>query len=320
MNILKAFFEFPISCVKYAYYRHKLSKVDYFDYQELAKYKFEPPLFFNSVFAYGNYAAVARLKKSRFNFLTEYLEHGITFYDNLESARLLGYPNRKTIKRIYTFGDKRKNIIEKYLDSLGMKKTVIAIGPYIKGAMFFHSPEEIKEIKEKYGKILLVYPMHSTVGAKSVYSESDFINEILSVKERDFDSVFMCMYWKDFENHPEFIQSCKQHGFIIVCNGFGGDPQFINRQKELIYLSDMVMTNGLGTHIGYAISMDKPVYYYYQQSEYKVDNNLSQSFADSNRDQIEKMKENVRQLFGNPSFNITQEQTAFIQELWGKWN
>lgn len=318
MKKIKLFFKFLYTTINYFYYNRKVKKIDYFDYKNLVYPNHKVPYGFGSVLIYGNWKAIARLKGSRFNFIRDYLEHGLSFFEDYHAVPAIGYVDRKTIKNVYTYSERRKAIIEQYLKSQNLQKNVIAVGPYIKGADFFHSESDLKKIKEKYGKILLVFPVHSMEGATAQYSVQDFIEKIVEMQNQ-FDSVFICVYWKDLETYPEFIDLCKQNNFIIVCNGHRSDPMFINRQKDLIYLSDMIMTNGIGSYIGYGICMNKPVFFYNQETEYHLINNPYDHLVEKNKSYLEEQKSNFISLFGDPSFEITQKQISFIQELWGKW-
>ena len=311
-DILKKIFQFIPSVITYRKESRRLSHVDFFDYNELIKGPFILPPFFNSVLLYGNNKAVESLTHSKFKLSADYLEHGVCFYETPESTMLMGYATRPGIKHIYTFSEHRKAIIEEFLRIKGLKKEVIAVGPYIAGADNFHSEEELSRIKRKYGKILLVYPSHSIDTSLAKYDEQSLIEEIRK-HEDQFDSVFICLYWKDILNQSR-LQHYLDNGFTVVCNGLGSDPHFLSRQKDLISLADMVMTNGLGTHIGYAVYLNKPVYFF-QQKHYYTDGKGNVS----NVPQLKIIENTFINAFQNFSFEITPEQMQLVKEYWGKW-
>ena len=287
-------------------------KVDFFDYERLVRYDFTPPKFFNSVFLYGNYKAVATAQNKHFNFLTDYLEHGVCFINTVESARLLGYVDRRFIKNIYTYGPIRKKIIEQYLKHYNLERNIIEVGPYILGAQHFYSPSQLTTLKKTYGKILLVYPQHSIESRVVHYELDDIIREI-HARKGNFDSVFICLYWKDILIHPEYVQKYLSEGFIVVSNGHRSDPQFLSRQKDLIHLSNMMMTNGLGTHIGYSICMNKPVYFYKQtlQLEHLATN------TNNTENELQLIESEFYTAFSEFSFNISEEQKNLVRQYWG---
>lgn len=317
--MLRKLFGFIKTYILYIRCKRKYGDTDFFQYEKLAHSNFVTPSSFTSVFLYGNYKAVAHLKKFPFNFLTEYLEHGISFYESIESVPALGYVDRKSIRKIYTYGEKRKRAIENYLLKERLEKKVISVGPYIKGSKHFYSFDKLDKLKSQYGKILLVFPMHSVETAKAQYDQSSFINAIEQIREI-FDSVFVCLYWKDIVENFDVIEHYKKQNYIIVCNGHRGDPRFLSRQKDLIHLSDMVMTNALGTYIGYAICMNKPVYYYSQKVEYNLTNNIFANFMDEEEMNMALLKDKLMQLFGQFSFEITEEQITFVKQYWGEWS
>jgi hypothetical protein len=287
-------------------------KVDFFDYERLVRYDFTPPKFFNSVFLYGNYKAVATAQNKHFNFLTDYLEHGVCFINTVESARLLGYVDRRFIKNIYTYGPIRKKIIEQYLKQYNLERNIIEVGPYILGAQHFYTPSQLATLKKTYGKILLVYPQHSIESRVVHYELDDIIREI-HARKGNFDSVFICLYWKDILIHPEYVQKYLSEGFIVVSNGHRSDPQFLSRQKDLIHLSNMMMTNGLGTHIGYSICMNKPVYFYKQtlQLEHIATN------TNNTENELQLIESEFYTAFSEFSFNISEEQKNLVRQYWG---
>ena len=307
-------FKFLYTFCIYKYCSCKYRKVDYFEYKKLAESKFVVTYPFFSTSIYGNYKAIAQLKGKPFNFATEYLEHGLEYSSDLQRVEYLGYPNRAFIKRIYTFGDKRKQVVEKYLESKGLKRDVIAIGPYIKGAAFFKSQDELLKLREKYGKILLAFPQHYSVeyaNAKSI-AEDEFTKEIERISA-DFDKVFICIYFSDI--NEKLVQQYEAKGFQVVTAGNRIDPSFLSRLKDLIFLSSCAISDGTGTQIGYSVCMDRPHYFYKRK-------NASQWVAGKVIKKDDAFYEAERKMalqFGEYPSQITAEQIELVQEYWGKW-
>ena len=310
LDIAKKFILFLPSVIKYRREAKRLSQVDYFDYNELLKGKYVTPKFFNAFFLYGNFRAIPKLSHHKVNFVVDYIEHGISYSDELDSVPALGYADRFCVKNIYTFSEERAKVIEQYLHTKNLKKNIVAVGPYILGADHFYSEEKRKELKKKYGRILLVYPAHSIDVLKANYDVQQLLDEVESRSEY-FDTVFVCLHWLDILDEDRRRQYTDR-GCIIVSNGLGSDPCFISRQKDLISLSDMVMTNSLGTHIGYAVSLNKPVYVYNQKITMTGDTSLRSDTANNTIDVFKKS-------FGNFSFDITEEQLDLVHKIWGRW-
>jgi hypothetical protein len=306
-RIVKILIFFP-ELILYLYYTYKYSKIDYFQYEVLSKTSIRFPhisrVRVNIV--YGNYFAIKKLSND-FSFYKDYSEHGVIFCDYIK--------NMYSCRNIYTYSVRRKEILQASKQELN----VIAVGPYIIGANFFHSRKIRDSLKKKYGKILLVFPTHSLKKVKNQYDVQPFIDEILKIKHY-FQSVFICLHWVDILNnwHHDFLI----HNFVIVTAGSPDDIKFLSRLKDLIELSDMTMSNSIGTHIGYSICMDKPHYFFYQPTNCLLDNKLTNSQKDyeylENKEK-QKLSSIFSDLFGNFSWKISQDQIKLCEKYWGKW-
>ncbi len=238
------------------------------------------------------------------------IEHGIYFGDFVEPLS-----KNPAFKTIITYSLYRKKIIEKYTD-----KKVITVGPYIHYVNYLLPESELIKIKNSLGKTLLVFPMHSTIQLNLQYSHANFLNFLDTIKN-DFDSILVCFYWKDIhnKNHIPFIEK----GFKVVCAGHLMDSHFLHRIKSFIYLSDYVVTNSIGTHIGYCIYLKKPVFYFEQ--DYKIDeskdgdlkkemdfrgNNYIKSYNDVTKDLKSKFSR-----YGE--YVISKEQYDLVNNIWG---
>jgi hypothetical protein len=277
------------------------------DFPLISKYIYQENMF------YGNYLAVEKALKKRipFNYL---IEHGY-YFGRFAPSHTFDY--KTTV--IVTFSEKRKEHLgDLFRDSSGNgKRKVIAIGPYIEYVDEALRPETKKKIKNKYGKILLVLPSHSIDGVKYDYSYNDFIKEI-NLRAKNFNSVFVCMYWKDIREGRHKIY--EQQGYTIVTAGHRNDPFFLNRLKSIISISDYTMSNTIGTHIGYCISSNKPHYLFKQNqstSGYNVKNEFklrsSQNYIRSRREE----EAEIISEFSVFSRKITERQTNLVQKYWG---
>ena len=225
----------------------------------------------------------------------------------------MGYINRPFIKKVYTYGELRKISIEEYLKINHLKRKIITVGPYIKYADFFKSKEELMQIKQQYGKILLVFPSHGIDTVKSQYDINEFINAINDVKD-NFDTVFISLHWVDVIEGLDALY--KQYGFITVTSGSASDPWFLNRHKDLIFLSDHTMSNNLGSYIGYSICMGKPHYLYKQETNYVNKTSGEEiKIAKSHYEALDKFQQH----FSTFSPEITKEQIELVEQYWGKW-
>ena len=135
-------------------------------------------------------------------------------------------------------------------------KQIVAVGPLLSYARPHLSPPQLAEEKRRLGRNLLVFPSHSTHHIDARYDYDAVCREIAAYG-RDFDSVTICLYWKDILNGvaPMFAA----HGFNLETAGHIFDRGFMNRLKTLFTLSDAVVTYSWTSALGFAVSMKKPV-------------------------------------------------------------
>jgi hypothetical protein len=287
--------------------------VDYFQYKTLAKnfmiLPHIPRLKVN--LWYGNYFAVKKLSKE-ISLFKDCLEHGVNFCDRPGLIEV-GYIKPNKCRNIYTYSDYRKHIFMMHDNRL----KVVSVGPYILGADFFHTIQVRQDIKKRYGKMLLVFPTHSLAGVQPQYDRKSFIDEIIRIRP-NFQSVFVCLHYLDITNrkYRDFLDN----GFMIVTAGKRDDIKFLNRLKDLIYLSDMTMSNSIGTHIGYSICMSRPHYLHYQQMNYSISEKLIKPLKENLSYEISKKQEissEFVRLFGYFSWDISTNQINICRKYWG---
>ena len=234
------------------------------------------------------------------------IEHGL-FLGNLVHAD--SYDGFTT--HIITFSDYRKDILEI------TNKNMVCVGPYIQYANELLSSEHKQRLRSSLGSVLLVFPSHSIESIHVSYDISQFVERIESIKH-DFDSVVVCMYWKDIllGQHLEY----QKLGYKITTAGHTYDANFLPRLKSIINLSNATISNKVGTHIGYCISMNKPHilhrsiinHHYIDNSEKYVRNTGELESYDIACKEIEKA-------FNVEDFNITDSQIACVKRYWGNY-
>ena len=246
--------------------------------------------------------------KSKIDFSNAGIEHGFIFGSLVQDFHLNSWTNH-----VVTFSDYRKDIIQKRIN-----KDVICVGPYIHYADYILGEDELMKLKNSLGKVLLVFPQHSIAGVHMSYSSNPIIDCIKSIIS-EFDNVVMCFYWHDIlmNKHVEYAKN----GFKIVSAGHSNDIFFLDRLKTIFYLSDHVLTNSVGTHVGYSIFMNKPLKIIEQKVQIDIENKnieeaTQRSLAD--RESLLDVKSYIMDLFKDSSFDlITGEQRQFIGELFG---
>ncbi len=262
--------------------------------------------YYQNEFILKEYAGIDIFKN-----LNATIEHGVYllkdyFYEN---------DIKNNAKAIITFSKYRKEVLEKHTD-----KEIIPIGPYIHYAKSYLNEKQKRAEKLRLGRNLLVFPTHSTDWSSPEFNIRYFISEIEKLK-KDFDSVRVCLYWKDIvdKKHLPYIEQ----GYECVCAGNIFSPFFLSRLKNIIELSDMTVSNSIGTHTGYSVFMNKPNYFIKTEIKYTFDKKLNtldnneQSIIlkpfNSNNDYILELEE----LFSTFSENITTEQKEKIDRYWG---
>ena len=298
----------------YYFYIIKTRNVDYFHYKKLAvscgvvSWSMKPGILGNK--CYGNWKAVKKAVGSTYN-KHSMIEHGIYFGERI----LYSECEMPEISTIYTYSPYRVNVLKKYYNGT-LNKEVISVGPYIKYSSNFHGEKTLKRIKLKYGKILLVFPSHPDPTNNTLYDFEEFIREIDRISE-EFDSVFVSMFWVDIKyGKHKFYE---EKGYIIVCSGNRFDPKFLSRQKDLIELSDMTMSNDMGTHIGYCISLNRPHYLFEQKVNFDFTNENQIIINDMKNTEATRINEYKKMLktFGTYNVNITDEQRKIVKYYWG---
>lgn len=190
---------------------------------------------------------------------------------------------------------------------------------YAIGAAFFYAKsllnqEQIKEEKKRLGKNLLAFPMHSQGSVDTNYDPNKFLN-VLAEERKRFDTVRVCMYWKDIlrGTHKVFEDA----GYEVVCNGHIFDLNFLRRQKTLFELADATISNGVGSHIGYSLFMNKP--HWLIDDEYKyVDTSKSGDAQDlTDVSELDNFKQVKSAFLDNYNYAVTQSQRSIIDEFWG---
>lgn len=174
------------------------------------------------------------------------VEHGLIFHDcNWSDTSLTARAS------CITFGKFRKDILRRYY-----KTPIFEVGPYIQYADSYYLDEEMNNWKKKMGKTLVVFPMHSTDDSELFYSQNNYISEIKRLAV-GFDSVFVCMFWWNLDT--PIVKAFKAEGFNVGSAGYREDPMFLSRQKAIIEVADSVVTDAVGTHVGYCYNLGKTI-------------------------------------------------------------
>ncbi len=224
------------------------SKSDIFDYKTIAQPL--PKCYYeictdNNCFGIGwslrNYAGLMTKP-----YISAMVEHGYFFGKYVQDLERVTFANK-----ILTFSDVRKSILESEIKG----KEIISIGPYIHYAPQYYDEIRLKKEKQKLGKVLLVFFSHSATGV-SVSFDLDYIIDKINTIKNDFDTVVVSLFWSDI--NPTIEERLIKEGYKIFSSGHRFDYYFLSRQKTMISLADMTMSNSVGTHLAYCTYLKKP--------------------------------------------------------------
>ena len=307
---------------KNAYIKHKYNKivnetcdVDYFNCEKLVCYNFKPCRTPNPQnFFYGNDLAIANYDST---FVANrkgcVIEHGLYLGEAICPRDF-----SKEVKTVYTFSEYRENAIRSSgisgIESVNIKK----VGPYICHTDNFYSPKLIENYKAQLGSVLLVFPSHSIEDIHIQVNHDQFIADIKSIAQ-NYKTVIICVYWKDILDglHIKYQES----GFTIATAGHRSDPRFLSRLKDLIEISDMTMSNNIGTHVGYCIAMNRPHYIKEQEIVYTGEG-VEKEFKNRNSDHYKSIVNYEKRLlfdaFSSVKPKITPKQQELVDHFWGK--
>lgn len=210
---------------------------------------------------------------------------------------------------VISMSETRKKVFEKYCD-----KKHFAIGPYIAYANNFLSEEDIKNEKKRLGKTLLVFPMHSYLNSEIKYDSTELIKKINNFS-KNYNTVRVCLYYMDIQYGLQ--KPYQNAGFECVSAGHIYGENFLSRLKSIIELSDMTMSFGYGSSLGYCIYMNKPHCLLKQTWSFDPSVTMKDALEEDklNKNMIE--RENVFNLFGEFEEIIKPEQYNFVDKYWG---
>lgn len=306
----------------YSYYRLKHGKsvirasetrknLSLFDYRALtADIPYSPHEIVIDNNLYGQAFSLKRYVNSNED-LQAYIEHGLFWGGMVHQDEYYWY-----VPKIITFSENRRAVIA----AKGITKETIAIGPYIHYAQPLYTEEERKRLKQELGSTLLVFPSKSILHIESKYDVDAFIEEVKRVS-KDYQTILISLYFLDARNKT-LTDAYEAHGFKIVTAGHRYDNYFLDRQRTIIELSDMTMSNEVGTHVGYCVHLNKPHYLFQQQLERvgKNERELARELTlyESEEDKLRNAeKQEVVDAFSVLQNAITEAQREVIDKYWG---
>lgn len=231
------------------------------------------------------------------------IEHGVfknTYINDFET-------NKNKFPAIFTFGIVRKKFMENLVSDT---KVVHKIGPHIAYVDSLMDSNEIKEIKNELGKVLMAIPSHSIESHEIEFDYEDWINEIKK-RSANYDTVIVNLFYMDilFDKYQPYIDA----GFKIVTAGHRSDLNFLPRLKSILSLADMTMSNRFTTPLGYCLHLNIPHYIYQQSLDFKMTNQANESHRDTKAD----LEKGDIDYFTKFEERITKDQWKVYNDIWG---
>ena len=285
--------------------------VDYFHPERfshdipLYAYPYLPGILGNK--CYGNIHAIKNATGKNFHKHCM-IEHGLYFAEYVLKDECI----MTCIDTIYTYSNYRKNAILKEFGK-NFDKEIIMVGPYIQYADYFKSKDKLKALKSQLGKILLVFPTHSFEDCDDLYDFNQF-SQCIDEMAKDYDTVLISMIGYDIQQG--FDKKYRNKGYRIVSSGTRNDPYFLNRQRDLMELADMTISNNIGTHIGYSICLGTP-HYIFNQDITSIKKAASAQASDHLQAIRDREYAEIKAVFNSREPIITPEQIAVVKKYWG---
>jgi hypothetical protein len=137
-----------------------------------------------------------------------------------------------------------------------------AIGPWIVYARPLLEAAAIRELRQQLGPTLLVVLAHSWDRVERRMDRRACIDAVARQAEvGGYRSVIWLRHWKDpqLDGLPP--------SWIVACNGHRSNPWFLDALRTLLELSDGLVSNAFGTHLGYGVALEKRLHWLPVQAE-----------------------------------------------------
>lgn len=282
---------------------------------------------------FGNISFIP-LVESNINFGNEYLirryagvnedlyaiiEHGLFFGNN--TKKVLN-PFEYDLGCILTYGEYRKELIQRVFSDFYCETI---------GAPILYADDEetyrqkiISELQIS-GRILLFFPVHGVIIVKPKFDENSLADQLLSIaSENGCSSIIICSYQltPSDDLYQTLTKKAKDIKVYIYSCGHRYDQEFLFRQRALISLSSITASNGLGTHVGNCVGLQKPHAIIKQEIHYEGD--VEAEFGEQVRGENWKEQYAAEQALFEKTFpyttvqlTLTEEQYKLCDYYWG---
>ncbi|MFZ0406542.1 MAG: hypothetical protein WAM11_00295 [Cyanobium sp.] len=130
------------------------------------------------------------------------------------------------------------------------------IGPWIAYAQPLLAAAAMARLRQQLGPTLLVVLAHSWDLVERRMDQRACIEAVArQAASGGYRSVIWLRHWQD----PELQDLPPQ--WIVACNGHRSNPWFLDAMRTLLELSDGLVSNAFGTHLGYGVALGKRLHW-----------------------------------------------------------
>lgn len=246
------------------------------------------------------------------------IEHGLYFGNNTSKV---GNSFEWELGCILTSGDYRKELINREFPDYFCE----TIGPMIHYAAVDNGfKEDLRSKIDDKKRTMLFFPVHGNEYFTPEYDTEKTLLKILEIADKNLCyNIIVCVYNGNMELFKSVAEKLNHNRIIITTCGNRYDASFLGKQKAMIELSDLTISNNLGTHLGYCIYLGKPHILLPQSFSYIGDEAVIKAdFGTDNRsenwkDDFEQEKALFQRIFHPGQSKITHEQWELCDFYWG---
>ncbi|OIQ49241.1 hypothetical protein BerOc1_01165 [Pseudodesulfovibrio hydrargyri] len=178
----------------------------------------------------------------------------------------------------------------------------------IVGAPFVHYRRDnnITIAPEAQGTV--AFPAHSCDSIKAEYNISQYCDELSSLPS-ELKPITVCLHPKDIRNY-HLDEVYRSHGFQVVCAALTPDKLFHEAFYDILSKHRFATSNGIGTHVFYAVEMGIPFFISGNPPEYVDHGGV---YSENDDDRLHPTEQHAYELFRNqPLGVITEEQREYV--------
>jgi hypothetical protein len=226
------------------------------------------------------------------------IEHGPTIFPNPHDPDLV-----TRLPRYFCAAPARAQFFEEHALH---HAPAVPVGPLV---LYAHAlaPSEIPSVRR-----LVFFDAHSSDYLTASYDVGAAVARLEELRD-EFEEVVVCLYWRDILLGRAELY--RRHGFRCVTAGHIFDPRFLFRLAEIISSASVVLTDSVGSHLLYALALDRPVWLEHSPTEYNVAGDAPHGTVGPPGEG--ELIERAARLFSRRVERVEGDQRAFADELCG---